>query len=373
MVTTRSNLTQLESLREEIEALCSLGLPFDSLLPPLLDRIRELIPSEFVTCIWTPVGKTELTAFSQKTDDAELIHRYLVEFVNKRENELVTPFSEFIVSGRKVEDLSWFEGIEKSDLYNEVLRPIRSTRAIRARVGLGASSGIGTLTLSRSERERPFTGDEIRLLESLTGFLDNAVRNDPSLLGYGEVSNRGILIARPDGEIVSSSGQAEATLLMANGVGLVRSSEPGRKAARERGERLLPAAVRSAIAKSIKGGKVSQIPIQNHWGHFAFTLHPLSAAGGRPGAPSELAIVVEHREDRRLERFRAAREKGLSPQEALVVTEFLNGSSHEETARQLRIAQAVLEEHLARIYSKLGINDRYGLAQLISPSGVAAS
>jgi DNA-binding CsgD family transcriptional regulator len=355
--TTRIVRPQIDTLREEIEALCSLGLPFHALLPPLLEKIKEFIPSEFVTCIWTPVGHAdELRAFSERSSNDSVVQRYLAEFVNKRENETVTPFKEFISRGAAVEDLASFRGVERSELFNEILRPIGGTRAVRARLGLDERAGVGTLTVSRSHDERPFNEEEIRLLESLTGFLDRAVRNNPSIMGYGSVSSRGVAMVKAGGEIVSTSSHASANLLMANGVGLVSSKRKIKGALDQK----LPKAVQAMVKKSLRENRMIQVPVENQWGHFAFILHPMK---NKLGTTGELALVIEHREDQRLERFRMGREKGLSPQDALVVTEFLNGSTLDETAGQLGLTRETLENRINGVYEKIGVQDRFGLSQ----------
>jgi len=282
-----------------LRRLCCLGLGGQIAVPALLSELHALIPSTNNHFVWAGPD-LEIANIYGEGDFLQSMPLYLSEFVNKRELDIISTFSEGMRRKRKSAVMTFHESavkvdqrtFERHDFYNLILRPHGIDFILELKV---AEHGrrLGVLHVARQRGDPEFTDRDRTLLEWIAPYAAHAlapVRPDEQLV---ESDDRGLIIATPAGEVQHLSPQARRLLMLVTHPELSFAAMsrlgPGPWLPPEVA-RLCQDLVQIFEDKAPSAAPVCQLT--NPWGAFTFRAYWLDRSVG-PGALPLIGVTVE--------------------------------------------------------------------------------
>ncbi len=355
------SVTAEERTFSEVKRICCGGLDGPELLGAVIQRLRRVVPFE-AYCASTTDPTSGLVTHSLAEHmggarEAAIFFDYLYF-----EHDL-DQLRDMARSRRSTVLLSERTGghLERSARYHELLRPLGLAHEMR---GVFAAGGYmwGSIDLIREKGRPEFEPREVELLRRSAPHLGNglrmgALRTQPPLK-TGEIEVPGVLTLDHRGEVIQYTLSAERWLRELENLGPGWREWAG-----------LPPAIRMvvlALRRSLKPGygrdieSEPRLRARTHSGRW-LTLYASLTEATREHL-SETVIVIEPAKPEEVLPFSIAA-YGLSPREEEVVKLVVRGFSTIRISRTLFISEYTVQNHLRRVFDKVGVRSRRELVR----------
>lgn len=259
---------------------------------------------------------------------------------------------------------------DRSDIYNEWFHPQRMDIALTGNI-LAEGSASGVMSFYRPWKDEHFRPEEEKFAGALLPHLQRAVQlhirlarlemqrgSDAAMLNRLE---HGALLVDAQARVLFANRAAEAMLADAGGVRLER----GRLAARRGAD---SAALHRTIASASQGGSGGLLVIaRDERPPLMLLVVPLRTetgwlAGDRPQA---IAFIKDPERPAKLSLLGFAQHFGLTPAQAALSREIVQGDGVAAAAGRLGIAYATARTHLLQIFQKTGTARQTALVRLM--------
>lgn len=356
----RAGTTLYERAFKEIKRLCYSGLEERTLLPAVVERLRDAVPAEaYCFFMMDPVSGLMTQAFSEGLG-GEKVRRFFLEHI----------YLEDDVNGYDWMSRSWrhpvlllseaTEGkLERSLRHREYLGPAGLSHEMRGVCTVDRERWGGT-DLTREKGRPDFNSQEVAFLRQVAphlgaGLRAAVLRAQASLDPEGE-SAPGVLVLDHRGWVTQHTQAAKRLLEELEDLG------PGW----QEGEGLPLAVwmVASAVRKALKAqtdrdqARVPRLCIKARSDRWLTLQGALTEA--KPEQPNGTVIFIEPAGPREITWLRTSA-YGLSPREREVVDLVLRGASGKQIAKTLYISEYTVQDHLSNIFDKVGVRGRRAL------------
>lgn len=336
-----------ERVARRFSERCYAGLDAPSLQAELLDALQRIVPFDAAFCATVDPATLLFTGAASREIPLEASGRFLT---NEFLEEDVNKFRSLATARSPVDWLDRITGQRRatSARYREIMAPLGLGDELRAAFRAGGACW-GFLCLHREDGPYSFTPDEAQLVTRLSSHVGEGLRR--SLLSVADAPGAdpdgpGVLVVAENGLLVATTEAGERWLWELDG------AEPGRGP--------LTIAVRALLAqlasREADGSPAAspRVRLRTPTGRWvALHASPMAGLGdGRriavviePAKPSELApvILLAH---------------GLTRREGQVAMLALQGKTNKGVARDLRISEHTVEDHLKAIFAKVGVSSR---------------
>jgi DNA-binding NarL/FixJ family response regulator len=299
-------------------------------------------------------------------------------FLTPRAADLIEPYTLQLPTGRAAlwSQLTPSSPFERSDFYNEVVRPAKGFYAVAARYPLPGCSGF--VAVCRSQRRGDFGPEDAATLDRLSPFLTTSLELYHRLLGTRarcadfervlDQLDEGVVLTDQAGRALFVNGVAQR--LLTDGDGL-RLTDRGLAATDTAATRRLRAALASAAAGACARQRFS-IPRTVRRTPLLVTLMPVwqTDFALRGSDKPRVAVFVQELEAPVVVDRRAAAESfGLTPREVEVAALLAAGFEIREIATQLALGQATVRSHLVQVFKKTNTHSQPKLVLLMKGFG----
>ena len=355
--------TQETRVFVEVKRLCNAGLDETTLLPKVLECLRQAVPAE-------------AGCFSATDPASGLMTRAVVEGMGGEEGARIffeRVYLEEDVKGFHVMSRRWVDRpvallseitggkLERSLRYREHTGPLGLHYELRGACSVGKERW-GGLDLTRERGRSDFDDREVALLRRLTPHLGAALRAATLLSQASPEAQEdgvpGVLVLDHRRWSVSHYNTTAEYLL-----GELETLRPGWR------EGDLPVAltvVAGAVRKALKPeterdrASVPRLCVKARSGRWLTLQGTLTEA--RPGHPSEMMIIIEPARSKEVTWIKATA-YGLSDREKEVVELVVRGASTKQIAATLYISEYTVQDHLSNIFDKIGVRGRKALVK----------
>jgi DNA-binding CsgD family transcriptional regulator len=355
-----TNTSFHERAFKEIKRLCTSGLDERTLLPAVVERLRDAVAAD-AYCFFAmdAVSGLMMRAVSEglggeKRRHFFLEHIYLEEDVNGYDWMARNWRQPVILLSEATEGT-----LERSLRYREFLRPVGLGHEMRGVCTLGRERWGGT-DLTREKGRPDFAPQEVAFLCQVAphlgaGLRAAALRARASLGSEGE-GVPGVLVLDHRGRVIQYTQAAKGFLEELEDLG------PGW----QEGEGLPLAIwmVASAVRKALMAqsdrdrAMVPRLCIKARSGRWLTLQGALTEA--KPGQPGGTMIFIEPAGPKEITWLKTSA-YGLTPREREVVELVLHGASTREISQTLYISEYTVQEHLSNAFDKVGVRSRRAL------------
>jgi len=355
--------TQEDRVFVEVKRLCNAGLDETTLLPEVLECLRQAVPAE--AC-----------CFSVTDPASGLMTRAFVEGMGGEKGAHVffeRPYLEEDVNGFHVMSSRWVDRpvallsevtggkLERSLRYREHTGPLGLHYELRGACSVGKERW-GGLDLTRERGRSDFDDREVALLRRLTPHLGAALRA-ATLLSQAspEAQEDGV-----PGVLVLDHRRWSVSHYNATAEYLLGELETLRPGWREGDLPVALTAVAGAVRKALKPeterdrASVPRLCVKARSGRWLTLQGTLTEA--RPGHPNEMMIIIEPARSKEVTWIKATA-YGLSDREKEVVELVVRGASTKQIAATLYISEYTVQDHLSNIFDKIGVRGRKALVK----------
>jgi DNA-binding CsgD family transcriptional regulator len=352
-----------------LKALCALKLHPEVLIPAVLEALHGLVPSQRNLFDWTDEEGRLVRYFIEGPVDAAIARLYFDEFHNRREAEVMPAFHTLhrAPPGVRGADELDHPAFFRSALYNEIWRPQGFHTRLEAVVRGPGGRLIGSLVLYRAPGDPRFTLDDERHLAAVLPALAAGLSSSPAVADNRHVPSPDppeTLLLTLQGEVCHASPGAHRLLLMAEGGASRQSlSKPLDLLAGQ----LLPMLL-SRLRQQLHPGGPGQAPPpsithETAAGQFVATgrvLRPL-----HPGPAPLAQVTLQRLEPHRVALERALRNLPLTPGQAAVCRELVDGRTHAQISQHLGVAPATVVDHVRKAYQALDVRSTLELRAVV--------
>src|SRR5215213_4660776 len=354
--------TQEDRVFVEVKRLCNAGLDETTLLPKVLECLRQAVPAE--ACCFSvtdPASGLMTRAFVEGMGGEKGAHVFFERvYLEEDVNGFHVMSSRWV--DRPVALLSEVTGgkLDRSLRHREHTGPLGLHYELRGACSVGKERW-GGLDLTRERGRSDFDDREVALLRRLTPKLGAALRAatlSQASLETQEDGVPGVLVLDHRRWSVSHYNAKAERLL-----GELEDLAPGW----EEGD--LPVAltaVAGAVRRALKPeserdrASVPRLCVKARSGRWLTLQGTLTEA--RPGRPSEMMIIIEPARLKDVTWIKATA-YGLSDREKEVVELVVRGASTKQIAATLYISEYTVQDHLSNIFDKIGVRGRKALVK----------
>lgn len=351
----------------KLRDLCALDLPAQLLVPAFLAQMHEFIPSSRNLFDWCDSEGRLTQYYIEGPIDSAIAKHYFEEFHNRKEAEVMLPFTLALRSGANLHSAAQLNhrAFFNSGLYWDIWRPQGLRYRVEAIVRGAQMQALGSLVLYRGPGERCFTAAEEALLPLALPYLARALSrqnwasSEATHHWVNSAEEQETLLTDGNGRIKHASPGAIRLLHLAD-QGLC-ASKMGRLAPDENPtlHKLLAAMEQSNAASCRK---------QSDWGMFEFKAQRLLPIDSSKAAGDSLTQIQIHRlEPLALVRERQLLALNLSPGQTAVCRLLLQGKTHPEVAALLGISTSTVVDHTRKLYKALEVRSLQELSARFSP------
>ncbi len=333
---------------QDLVARCHAGLDVASLRAELVERLPDVLPVDAVfaasvdpaTLLFTGAAVREIPS---DATPRFLANEFLEDDVNKFRN----------LAGRRF-PVDWLDRGHRrktSARYRNIMAPLGLGDELRAAFQSGGQCW-GFLCVHREDGELGFTEAEARVVGRLAGHVGDGLRH-ALLVGAAAVGEEedgpGVLVLGDGPTLVATTPAGERWLW--------ELSDTDPRAGR------LPIAVEAVLARleAVDGESQPTVRVRTRSGRWA-VLHASEMGGLSDGR--HVVVVVERAKPAELAPI-ILLAHGLTSREAEVAQLALQGKPTKVVARELRISEHTVEDHLKAIFRKVGVASRGELTATI--------
>jgi DNA-binding CsgD family transcriptional regulator len=355
--------TQEDRVFVEVKRLCNAGLDETTLLPEVLECLRQAVPAE--ACCFSvtdPASGLMTRAFVEGMGGEKGAHVFFERvYLEEDVNGFHVMSSRWV--DRPVALLSEVTGgkLERSLRYREHTRPLGLHYELRGACSVGKERW-GGLDLTRERGRSDFDDREVALLRGLTPHLGAALRAATLLSQASPEAQEdgvpGVLVLDHRRWSVSHYNTTAEYLL-----GELETLRPGW---REGDLPVALTAVAGAVRKALKPeterdrASVPRLCVKARSGRWLTLQGTLTEA--RPGHPNEMMIIIEPARSKEVTWIKATA-YGLSDREKEVVELVVRGATTKQIAATLYISEYTVQDHLSNIFDKIGVRGRKALVK----------
>ncbi len=326
---------------------CYAGLDAPALEAEFLDTLQRIVSFDAAFCATVDPGTLLFTGamlreISWETSSRFLANEFLEDDVNK--------FRSLATARSPVDWLDRITGQHRvsSARYREIMAPLGLGDELRAAFRAGGACW-GFLCLHREDGPYGFTPDEARLITRLSSHVGEGLRR--SLLSVTtapavDPDGPGVLVVAEDGLVVATTEVGDRWLWELD------DGEPGRGP--------LAFAVPALLARLVGNetddspSAASHVRLRTRSGRWV-AVHASPMAGLSEG--HHVAVVIEPAKPAELAPV-ILLAHGLTRREGQVAQLALQGKTNKIVARELRISEHTVEDHLKAIFAKVGVSSR---------------
>jgi DNA-binding CsgD family transcriptional regulator len=355
--------TQEDRVFVEVKRLCNAGLDETTLLPEVLECLRQAVPAE--ACCFSvtdPASGLMTRAFVEGMGGEKGAHVFFERvYLEEDVNGFHVMSSRWV--DRPVALLSEVTGgkLERSLRYREHTRPLGLHYELRGACSVGKERW-GGLDLTRERGRSDFDDREVALLRGLTPHLGAALRA-ATLLSQAspEAQEDGV-----PGVLVLDHRRWSVSHYNATAEYLLGELETLRPGWREGDLPVALTAVAGAVRKALKPeterdrASVPRLCVKARSGRWLTLQGTLTEA--RPGHPNEMMIIIEPARSIEVTWIKATA-YGLSDREKEVVELVVRGATTKQIAATLYISEYTVQDHLSNIFDKIGVRGRKALVK----------
>jgi DNA-binding CsgD family transcriptional regulator len=253
----------------------------------------------------------------------------------------------------------------RSEFYNVLWRAAEIHEPLM--LGVWSAGRIsGMLHISRSAGEPSFGPNDIKMLESIAGFVGHGMTR--VTLGddaFADGEDRALFVADRDGTIRHANRQARTLLMMALNSRVSPDSS-------WRGiDEPVPEITRlcrtlSGIATGDTGQAPPVLRLRNPWGEFVLRAYWFGVTDGAEQT-RQIGITIERRVPRALALRRWVEDLPLTAREKQLCLLLARDQSGQNLADGMGLAASTVITHQRSIYAKLGVHNRTGLLAALEP------
>jgi DNA-binding CsgD family transcriptional regulator len=330
---------------QDLVARCHAGLGSAELLGQVVQHLDRILPVDAVFCATVDPATLLFTAAVSREIPPESTPRFLAnEFLEDDVNKFRT------LANRRfpVDWLDHATGVDRdaSARYRDIMAPLGLGDELRAAFRSGGECW-GFLCVHREDAPRGFTESEARSIARLATHVGEGLRR---ALLVGSVDSKaepdapGVLLLGADGRLIATTAAGDRWLW--------ELSSPEQAG-------ILPLAVEVVLAnlESLQANRTDVVPrvrVRTRSGRWA-VVHASEMAGF--GSARAVAVVVEPAQSSELAPL-VLLAYGLTQREAEVARAMLQGKPNKAVARELRISEHTVEDHLKAVFAKVGVASR---------------
>jgi len=354
--------------RGELEQLCCLGLPAGALVPELLARLHDEVASHWNHLFWFDREADIVDAYAESPAFYDALPLYYAEFYQRGEYELIgASHKVFMRQPAVVEDMRGVvrddRKVERSGMYNELLRPLGIYNPVYVKVREGGRP-VAMVQLNMDASQRDVDAAARRRLERLAPFIAHGLAAPKSFPLHGfEDDDSGVLVFDRSGVLQHVSPSARKLLFLAThaeaGPREIRRSAPRRMHVPEAVQRLC-ADVQGALEGRAEGRAAPTHFIDNRWGRFAFRAYPLDPVRRDDG---RIGVVVQRQVPTAVALWREIRKLGLPAKRAEVCFHLANGRAYSDIAKAMSVSINTVTWHVREIYARFDVHSAAELSR----------
>jgi DNA-binding CsgD family transcriptional regulator len=355
---------------EHLKALCCLGLPPESAMVAVAPVLHEIIPHDGARLALVAPDATITTGYSENPASSAIFRERLWQFMDDP-----TSLMSLWVPGVRAVAIGWAlhrqgGGYLGSGYYREIEVPLGSCWLLDAMIGDGGRT-IGFVSLTRPRSARPFTVDDLQLLDRIRPWLAHAFRRSNShnareddeapIATAGATVLSGQVVLTSDGTIVYQTSGLELLLRILTG-------EPSNYTRYVPVSDRLPAPLLK-ILRQINGAAngTSNTPprmqVSTAFGVLTLEAKWLVPAGTLPADAARdpksclIAVTIELHEHAIAYAARVLRESGATAAQTKVGIHLALGKSRPEIADELGLQISSVADHSKKLYQTLDVHN----------------
>lgn len=335
-----------EGVARRFSERCHAGLDASTLQTEFLDTLQRIVPFDAAFCATVDPGTLLFTGAALREIPFDATPRFLA---NEFLDDDVNKFRSLATSRSPVDWLDRITGQRRvtSARYRDIMAPLGLGDELRAAFRSGGACW-GFLCVHREDGPLGFTAGEAQQIARLSTDMGEGLRRSvlaATAQATVDPNGPGVLVVAEDGSLIATTDVGERWLWE------LEDGEPGRGA--------LAFAVPALLAQLAAGTDDAlahdpRVQLRTRSGTWV-TVHasPMSGLGEgchiavviEPAKPAELAPVI-------------LLAYGLTRREGQVAQLALQGKTNKGMARDLRISEHTVEDHLKAIFAKVGVSSR---------------
>lgn len=344
-----------------IRQLCCLGLGGQAIMPALLHALHKIVPSYANVFLYADEEYRLTNLYAESPVPPAIIQRYLSEFHNKRELEVIPSFAETLRSGAWVGNFRSIsaEKFYRSDLYNVILRPCHLHHGLDGVIREDGRT-FGIMLLFRAPGGAPFTPSEGYRLAALIPHIAHGLNARPDFHGaFTNSGEEGLIIFNGQGKISFIDPQARRLLFLSTHPRIA----PGTV---ERKDDEIPPALLHLVhsLRTLFMGQAAAPPVvhhQNPWGKFVF--HAYWLEQNDYSGSALIGVTVQRQEPLPLRLLRTMQFLPLSTKQREVCLSLTQGHTHATIAQHMGVSLSTAIDYVRVIYDKLEVHSHEALLQ----------
>ena len=257
----------------------------------------------------------------------------------------------------RLEDL--VDDVERDPYTTEILRPC----GLRYDVQVACSGGgwsWGHMCLRRRAKDGPFEHHEVQFLDALAPHLTAGLRAAASRAAVTAAPGKatGIVVLGPDGKVEIANGVAER---------LFRQPVSGTRHCLLTAVHIVAARLERTLAGDA-GADVPQLTVLDEASHETYRLRAERVLGA-DGRPRGLVVIEPATSPGAAEQAQLLARYGLSRRESDVAVAIVRGRTTAEIAGDLVVSPHTVQDHVRKVFEKLGVSSRQQLAVRLLAGG----
>ncbi|MGH6834435.1 MAG: helix-turn-helix transcriptional regulator [Methylocella sp.] len=354
---------------EHLKALCCLGLPPESAMVAVAPVLHEIIPHGGSRLAFVAPDATIISGYSENPESGAVFRERLWRFMDDP-----TSLMSLWVPGVRAVAIGWVLARQggaylQSGYYREIEAPLDSCWILDAMIGDGSRT-IGFVSLTRPRSARPFTADDVQLLDRLRPWLAHAFRRDrpgaarledwAQPIVVGATVRSGQMILRSDGRIAYQTASLEFLLMILEGgaTNLTRHVPVSDS---------LPAPVlrllrQIAGAANGTSNTPPRVQVPTAYGVVALEAKWLVPAGTLPEDAARdpksclIAVTIDLHEHAIAHAARVLRQSGATPTQTKVGIHLALGRPKPVIAAELGLQRSSVADHAKKLFQTLDVH-----------------
>jgi len=367
-------LTMKRKTLQRIRNICNLGIGGRTLIPILLPEIRKIVPAYSSTFHWLDTSYRFTNVFDESPDAPSFISNFVNNYLSNRDLEARISLSEWLrqskasVTITSTERLA-FRHFYHSDFYHEILKPMGYHHSLYLGIKIG-SEPMGILVLHRQQGELAFSQKDENNLREIAPLIAHALKEKEGCINVLPSRREiGLCLLNTQGDIQHINPQGRKLMLLATHSIVSKGlSFPLDNTS------LMPHKITSLTQKLCKEFENDNLPslntprweVSNPWGNFLFQASWFQTpTNNQEGL---IAVTAQYCEPSLYRVILECDELAFTARQTEVATLLLKGLSYESISEDMYLSLHTVNDHIKKIYQKLGIHNRSELLPTLLPA-----